>query len=156
MGQESAVPNEGDSIKLRYPFPDRPFLNLYPRQQGVTLSDPSNITREIVFDPATKQYIIREKLGDRLYRPPQYLTIDEFSRYQDTLLRRNFWRELSDRQLHESRQDRFIPTIYIQSEAFERIFGGNTIDIIPRGSADVSIMGQRNRNDNPMFNERQR
>src|SRR5690606_20657314 len=32
----------------------------------------------------------------------------------------------------------------------------NTIDIIPRGSADISIMAQHNKNANPMFNERQR
>src|SRR5690606_15882117 len=42
------------------------------------------------------------------------------------------------------------------SETFEKLFGGNTINIIPRGSADVTLMGQLNRNENPLFNERQR
>lgn len=155
-GQEVVANSERDSIKLRYPVRDRPFSNLYPRQQGIGLGDPANISREIVFDPETQQYIIRERLGERLYRPPHYLTIGEFGRYQDSLLKRDYWRTLSDRQMQAARSDRFIPTIYIQSEAFERLFGGNTIDIIPRGSADISIMGQHHRNDNPMFNERQR
>lgn len=145
-----------DSIKLRYPLNDLPFLNLYQKKQVFDLGTPSNIEREVVFDPVTRQYIIREKLGSRLYRPPQYLTIDEYRAYEGNLLKRNYWRELSDQQLTHYRQDRLIPTIYVQSEAFEKIFGGNTIDLIPRGSADISIMAQRNKNANPMFNERQR
>lgn len=145
-----------DSVKLRYPVNDLPFLNLYQKKQAFDLGIPSNIEREVVFDPITRQYIIREKLGNRLYRPPQYLTIDEYREYEGDLLKRNYWRTLSDKQLTDYRQDRLIPTIYVQSEAFEKIFGGNTIDIIPRGSADISIMAQRNKNANPMFNERQR
>ncbi len=145
-----------DSIKLRYPVTDLPFLNLYQKKQAFDLGIPSNIEREVVFDPVSRQYIIREKLGNRLYRPTQYLTIDEYREYENNLLKRNYWRTLSDQQLTDYRQDRLLPTIYIQSEAFEKIFGGNTIDIIPRGSADISIMAQRNKNANPMFNERQR
>ncbi|MGV3763591.1 MAG: cell surface protein SprA [Parapedobacter sp.] len=145
-----------DSTKLRYPINDLPFLNLYQKKQPLDLGVPSNIEREVIFDPVTRQYIIREKLGNRLYRPSQYLTIDEYREYERNLLKRNYWRELSDQQLADYRQDRLIPTIYVQSEAFEKIFGGNTIDIIPRGSADISIMAQRNKNANPMFNERQR
>ncbi|WP_257666095.1 T9SS outer membrane translocon Sov/SprA [Parapedobacter tibetensis] len=155
-GQTAIDSLKRDSIKLRYPLKDLPFLNLYPKRGAFDLSMPSNINREIIFDPLTRQYIIREKLGSRLYRPPQYLTIDEFQEYENSLLKSNYWRELSDRQLTNARQDRLIPTIYVQSEAFEKIFGGNTIDIIPRGSADISIMAQRNTNANPMFNERQR
>lgn len=154
-GQDS-TPIPSDTLKLKYPFDDRPFVDLFPRQFPFQLPTPENVSREIVFDPVTKQYIIREKLGQRLYRPPLYLTIDEFQEYQNRILKKDYWRELSDREMIAARQDRFIPTIYIDSKAFEKIFGGNTIDIIPRGSADVTIMGQHNRNDNPMFNERQR
>src|SRR5690606_24958280 len=145
-----------DSVKLKYPFNDEPFLNLYPKRGRFQLGNPSNITREVTFDPITKQYIIREKLGNRLYRPPQYLSIEEYQAYEQQQLERNYWRQLADQQLTTARQERLIPTIYVQSEAFERIFGGNTIDIIPRGSADISIMAQHNKNANPMFNERQR
>ncbi|WP_353130615.1 cell surface protein SprA, partial [Parapedobacter pyrenivorans] len=152
-----AVDSTGrDSLKLKYPLKDLPFLNLYQKKNALDIGLPSNISREVIFDPLTRQYIVREKLGSRLYRPPQYLTIDEYQEYEGNLLKRNYWRELSDQQLTDYRQDRLIPTIYVQSEAFEKIFGGNTIDIIPRGSADISIMAQHNKNANPMFNERQR
>src|SRR5690606_8606374 len=51
---------------------------------------------------------------------------------------------------------RLFPLIEINSPTFEKIFGGNTIDIIPRGSADITLMGQYNTNANPLFDERQR
>lgn len=145
-----------DSVKLRYPLKDVPFLQLSPRPSILSLNNPSNIKRVVEFDPVTKQYIIKESLGNHMYRPPQYLTFDEFQAYENKHLLRQNWQRLSGNKLAESRMDRLIPTIYVQSEAFERIFGGNTIDIIPRGSADITFRGQRDKNDNPMFNERQR
>lgn len=142
---------------LPYPVHDFPFLNLYPwRESRFTMGDPSNIQREIVFDPITRQYIIREKLGKTFYRPPQYLSFEEYQRYENRLLKRRGWQDFSDQTLNQYRTDRIIPTIYVESEAFERIFGSNRIDIIPRGTADITLRGQRNQNENPMYNERQR
>src|SRR5690606_33260734 len=154
--QTPADAPQRDSVKLNYPLKDLPFLNLYQKKSPLDLNTPANINREVIFDPLSRQYIIREKLGSRLYRPPQYLTIDEYQKYETQLLKRNYWRALSDQQLTSYRQDRLIPTIYVQSEAFEKSFGENTIDIVPRGSADISMMAQHNKNANPMFNERQR
>lgn len=146
-----------DSVKLTYPLRDYPFLNLNSgKRTGLGLENPSNIKREIIYDPATKQYIIRENLGNTLFRPPQYLSFEEYQRYENRLMMRENWEKLMDRPIRQFRNDRIIPTIYVESEAFERIFGGNTIDIIPRGSADITFRGQKNKNANPMFNERQR
>src|SRR5690606_29415526 len=43
-----------------------------------------------------------------------------------------------------------------RSETFKRTFGGSEISIVPRGSADITLMGQHNKDQNPLFNERQR
>jgi len=53
-------------------------------------------------------------------------------------------------------QNGLIPSITVNSRAFERIFGGSTIDIRPQGSADLTLSGRINKNENPLFNERQR
>src|SRR5690606_35607947 len=152
-----SIGTDSSTLVLKYPVRDFPFLNLYPwRTSRVSLGQPSNIRREIVFDPATRQYVIREKLGATLYRPPQYLSFDEYQRYENELLLRRGWEGFSNQTLNQYRTDRIIPTIYVESEAFERIFGSNRIDIIPRGTADITLRGQRHENANPMFNERQR
>ncbi|WP_423147419.1 cell surface protein SprA [Rubrolithibacter danxiaensis] len=143
-----------DTISLRYPFGDTRQLELNPRS-GFYLPNPSNIKRTVEFDPVTKQYIIREKIGDRLYRVPQYLSIEEYQRYEDNLIKLNNWKKLSETPVAE-RQPGFIPQVKVNNRAFERIFGGSTIDIRPQGSAELTLSGRLNRNENPLFNERQR
>lgn len=154
--QEAQDSLSRDSVRLKYPQRDWPFLQLNRNLGALGLKQPSNIKREIEFDPITRQYIIKEKIGNSLYRPPQYLTFDEFQDYENRQIKRDFWDRNNSNLISKSRTDRFIPTIYIQSEAFERIFGGNNIDIIPRGSIDVTFKGQKDMNENPLFNERQR
>ena len=44
----------------------------------------------------------------------------------------------------------------MRSKTFERIFGSPTIDIRPQGSAEAVLSGQINKNENPLFNTRQR
>uniref|UniRef100_F4CCF8 Gliding motility protein SprA N-terminal domain-containing protein n=1 Tax=Sphingobacterium sp. (strain 21) TaxID=743722 RepID=F4CCF8_SPHS2 len=148
--------NVSDSTGVLYPIKDEPFLNLYQRDNGIHLRKPGTIKREIDFDPIGRQYIIRDNIGSSMYRPPQYLSIDEYQQYENQSLKERTWRELSDDFSRRARKDGWIPSIQVNSPTFEKIFGGNTINIIPRGSVDATIMGQYNKNDNPMFNERQR
>jgi cell surface protein SprA len=145
-----------DSTKILYPIKDKPFLDLYHRENGVHLRKPGSIKREVDFDPISRQYIIRENIGNTMYRPPQYLSIDEYQQYENRSLKDRTWRELSDEFSQKKRKEGLFPSIEVNSPTFEKIFGGNTINIIPRGSVDATIMGQYNKNDNPMFNERQR
>jgi cell surface protein SprA len=149
------TPASKDTVKLVYPFKDSKTLQFKP-QTGVILPNPSNIQRSVEFDPVSKRYIIREKIGDRLYRAPQYLSIEEYQKYENELIKRNYWRELADLPLSEAREPGFIPPVMINSKSFEKLFGGNSIEIRPQGSADLTFSGRLSRNENPMFNERQR
>ncbi|RZJ15388.1 MAG: hypothetical protein EOO91_20530, partial [Pedobacter sp.] len=63
--KNSFNPKEKSNLGLRN-FAN-PFLTL-----------PSNITREVTYDALNKRYIIVEKVGDKLYSVPQYLTIDQY------------------------------------------------------------------------------
>jgi len=146
-----------DSLKIPYRFRDDPFLRLPKSHDPLVLSRPDNIKREIVYDTDSRQYIVREKMGERmLYRPPVHMTLDEYKDYAFKRLQKSHWEELAANSLREERQRRLIPVIEITSPTFRKLFGGNTIDINPRGSADVTLRAQRNTNDNPMFNEIQR
>jgi hypothetical protein len=73
------VPAKKDTSKLVYPFKDSKGID-FKKQSGIVLPKPSNIQRSVEFDPISKRYIIREKIGDRLYREPQYLSIEEYQR----------------------------------------------------------------------------
>ncbi|WP_285009538.1 cell surface protein SprA [Pedobacter faecalis] len=117
---------------------------------------PGNITRQVEYDAANKRYVIRQLIGGRAFGLPQYLSITEYQRLLESEIKRENWKRLSDREVAEVRRTGVIPSLKVNSEAFERIFGGNTIDIQPRGEAELTFLGRINRNENPLFNERQR
>lgn len=144
-----------DSLQLIYPFRDFKSLTL-KRQAGISLPNPANIRRQVEFDPISRQYIIKDQVGNQFYRSPQYLSIQEYQRLENLQIKKNYWRELSDISIAEARQPGFIPPVQINSKSFERLFGGSTIQIRPQGSAELTFAGRINRNENPLFNERQR
>lgn len=146
-----------DTLKLIYPLKDNPFLNLNENTgRGIGLGLPSVIGRRVEFDPIGKGYLLRDSIGSFDYRAPRYLGLEEYQRYESNTLKRRTWRELSAAYSEQKRREGLIPSIEVNSPTFEKIFGGNKIDIIPRGSVDATIMGQYNKNENPLFNERQR
>jgi cell surface protein SprA len=147
--------SSSDSLKIKYPFSDSRILELKPKP-GFYLPNPSNIQRSVDFDPVTKRYIIQDKIGDKPFRAPQYLSIDEYQKYESEQVKRNNWKRLSDEPIEKSHQPGFIPSVNINNKSFERIFGSSVIAIRPQGSADLTLAGRINKNENPLFNERQR
>ncbi|MEY3678133.1 MAG: hypothetical protein RI924_274, partial [Bacteroidota bacterium] len=123
---------------------------------GMSLPNPANIRRSIEFNPQSRQYVLQEKVGDRLYRPSSYFTIQDYQRFENKQITQKYWREFADRPIVEARQPGFIPAVKVNSKSFERVFGGSTIEIRPQGSAELNLAGRINRNENPLFNERQR
>jgi cell surface protein SprA len=142
---------------LPFPFRDRltdPYSNPYDHSPlyGGT---PSNINSSIEYNPDTREYDINERLGNSFYRNPSYMTFEEFKEDQFRRSTSKYWKERADGEDNLSRKP-LIPKIYVGGEAFDRIFGGNTIDIRPQGSAELTFGLKVNRNDNPQIPEKQR
>jgi cell surface protein SprA len=125
-------------------------------REGRFLDDPPGLTRSIEYDPLTNRYILYEKLGNLFYSAPQYLTFDQYLKLQQRGVQRQYFQQLADNYAYESQQPGFIPQIKVRSKTFEQIFGSSVIDIRPQGSAEVILAGQVNKNENPLFNTRQR
>ncbi|MBB2149843.1 T9SS outer membrane translocon Sov/SprA [Pedobacter gandavensis] len=117
---------------------------------------PDNVKREVEYDAKHKRYIIRQMIGNQLFSAPQYLTIEEYQRLVNSEMKRDNWRMYSNEEINEVRKNGVIPSLKVNSKAFERIFGGTSIDIQPRGEAELTFLGRINKNENPLFNERQR
>lgn len=144
-----------DSLKLIYPLVDSKILSLR-KPSGVSLPNPANLKRTVEFDALNRKYVIQDRIGNQSYRSPQYLSIPEYQRLESQQIKKSYWRELSNAPLEEARQPGFIPAVKINSKSFDRLFGGSTIEIRPQGSAELTFAGRINRNENPLFNERQR
>jgi len=117
---------------------------------------PDNVKREVEYDAVNKRYIIRDKIGGRYFNPPQYLTIEEYQRLINSEIKRENWRTISNAEVEEVRETGVIPSLTVDNKSFARIFGGSVINIQPRGEAELTFLGRINKNENPLFNERQR
>ncbi len=143
---------EPDSTKLIYPIPvdhGNPLENLY-NQSPFYLSNPSNLTQEIIYDPITRQYTFKKRIGDFYYDTPTTMTQTEYLQYQHEKGILDYWRERR-KQNGRSTTDgnSIIPPIYIGGEAFDMIFGSNTVDIRPQGSVDLTFGLKHNFRDDP-------
>jgi cell surface protein SprA len=155
FGQQQPTGVKKDSAAVKTPL-NNPGTKNFRLREGIFEPDPVNLVRTVEYDPVTNMYILYERVGNLLYRPPQYLTFDQYLRLRERGNVRDYFRQLSDNYAYQSQQPGFIPPIKIRSQTFEQIFGGSTIDIRPQGSAEAILAGQVNKNQNPLFNTRQR
>jgi len=148
-----------DTSKVDLVFPFNDFSgNPYTDQQNSSplfLSPPSNIEREIVYNPETNTYEFINKIGDFIYRTPTEMDFNEFQEYELERDVADYWNERTQT-AGTAEGERLIPKIYIGGEAFDRIFGSNTIDIRPQGSAEVSFGILSTKRDDPALDVRQR
>ena len=146
-----------DTSKLPYPFHDRltdKYSNDYDHSP-LYGTDPSNINGSVEYNPDTREYDINEHMGDGFYRNPSYMTFEEFKEDQFKRSTSKYWKDRSDGEDAITRKP-LIPKIYVGGEAFDKIFGGNTIDIRPQGSATLDFAYKIQRTDNPQIPEKQR
>lgn len=145
---------------LLYPFDDN--VNPYESGSGFNLEDPSNIESIVEYDPETGNYYIYQRIGDQIdYRNPTVMSFEEYMNYNMEKSLQDYWREKEAAEsMAQAGEDGtgggFAPQLKIDSEVFDRIFGGNTIDIRPQGTAELIFGINVNKNENPQIPERQR
>ncbi len=147
----------GDTSRvLPFPPPEQDDYLLYVPQDtgGFYLRPPSNMKTEIEYDPESNQYYFRNKIGKLDYRNPTYMDFDEYQHFDMDRSIKNYWRERSATSSTLGKEG-IIPSIYIGGEAFDHIFGSNTIDIRPQGSAELTFGVLANKRDDPTLNVRQ-
>ena len=100
------------------------------------LNKPSNYKSTVTYNPDKNEYILYEKIGALDYRPPVHMNPDEFRKYEYARAMREYWdSRISGTQA--GYKSNLIPQIEIGGAAFDKIFGSNTINIIPQGSAEL-------------------
>ncbi|MCB8995377.1 MAG: cell surface protein SprA [Bacteroidales bacterium] len=152
--QENPPP---DSSDLRYPFTQK---NTYPYSNSragspLYLNDPSNVKRAVEYDPVTNTYSFTEKIGNFNARTPRVMSAEDYRNYQFRQSKQDYWRSKSQSD-NLSSQSSFIPQISVGGEAFDRVFGSNTINITPSGSAELIFGFNLSKVDNPTLTEKLR
>ncbi len=138
-------------VKLPYNFTDEstgdPLNN--PNGGSFKLKNPSNIHTTVDYDPVTGEYIMNQTMGGLDYRPPTYMDSDE---YQDYLFKKqvkSYWSARAHAEAKNAAKNAIIPKLHVGGEIFDRIFGGNTVDIRPNGSAELIFAYNGTKTQNP-------
>jgi cell surface protein SprA len=154
LNPDSPIVNKED---LPYKFNDNNGSQpIYDDKSGLYLENPSNIKTETNYNPQTGNYDVTQKMGDLNYRPETYV---EFQDYQDQLFKqavKDHWKsKIKAEDLNNQNKKGLVPKLTVNSEIFDRIFGGNTVDIKPTGTAELIFALNRNKTLNPAIPQRQ-
>ncbi|NER09503.1 protein involved in gliding motility SprA [Muriicola jejuensis] len=135
-------------------------------QTGVALGkikmpNPKSIVSKYTYDPQLDRYIYTETIGDYDISYPVILTP---AQYLELVRRENMKGYFKDKidafsgkkEGSEEARRNLLPNFYVNSNFFESVFGGNTIEVIPQGSVamDLGVIWQKN--DNPALSPRNR
>ena len=128
-----------------------------PSTNPFDLNDPASIDQNVEYDPETNSYIVTEKIGDGFFRPPTYLSFEEYLDYQAKQSQQRYFDILQGKEFGEETNGLRDPisAIDVENTLLDRLFGGTEVDIRPQGNIDMTFGFQRNTIANPTLPLRQ-
>jgi len=145
-----------NSDTTRYPLSDRygdPYT--YPNRNPFYLQDTSFIKKNIIYDPATKQYYVEEKIGSQYYRTPVSFSMQDFIDMQGKQDEEDYFRKRANL-LSTLNRRTYKPKFRFLNNWVNRITGNGKIEIRPTGYVDILAGYQGQNSKNPTLPERAR
>jgi len=129
--------------------------------RNLNMPNPNSIVSKYTYDPITDRYIYTESVGKFNINYPIILSPKEFQRLVELENLKNYYKQKIDaydgkKNGADELQKNLIPDLYVDSDFFETIFGGNTIEVIPQGSVEMDMGILFTKQDNPSFSPRRR
>ncbi len=115
-----------------------------------------NIKSHVNYDILNNNYIIQYKIGELKLGRPTNLSFKEYQEYKMKKSIADYWNDRSKERAGNQTSALGLPKLFIPGKAFDKIFGGNAVDIRPQGSAELIFGLKINRLDNPALPEEQR
>ena len=137
-----------DTIPLTDRYQNSVFDNNY---NPFDLEDPSSIVKTVEYDPESGQYIIYEKIGEENYRPPTYMTFDEYMEYTEKEQQESYFGKLSGVSTGRAGVEATDPIkkLDLEDSLIDRLFGGTGVTIKPQGNINLTFGVDRQKVDNP-------
>lgn len=140
---------------LLFPIPESQNPYDVVPSGGLYLKNPSNIKEDVIYDPSSNEYVLTRKIGNINYTNPTSFTFGDYMKYDTRKALDSYWRERAGSSNAPTRLG-IIPQIRVGGELFDRVFGGNTIDVRPQGSTELIFGVISNRRDDPFISQRLR
>ena len=116
------------------------------------LKIPSSVVSKYIYDQELNLYVYQSKIGEIDYKLPITLTPEEYRDLFKSNFIKNYFNEqvsiLQDPNRDDEKRN-LLPNLYINSNFFESLFGGNEIELNPQGSIGIDIGARYLKRDNP-------
>lgn len=148
----------GDSLDstMVYPLPgEENFYSGDSPSNPMYLGDPDSLQTQVEYDPETGLYKVAPRIGNLEYRTPSYFDLGDYRKIDLDKSLKEYWRERSAA-AGTGNSNGIIPSIYIGGKAFDKVFGGHSIDLRPSGNVTLKFGLRGDRTDNPDTPERLR
>ncbi|WP_196885554.1 cell surface protein SprA [Aureivirga sp. CE67] len=148
--QETEGEKQKDSLKYTF-----------KNEQNGSLFLNNGATKEVVYDPDLKQYVILEKIGDYYITHPIHMTEEQYREYRLKKDMLEYYKTKISalnpkKEGSKEAQKDLLPTYYVNSKFFESIFGGNTVEVNPQATIFIKMGILQQRVENPQLSERNR
>ncbi len=155
--KDLSVPGILDTIpedSLIFPFEDYTNNPLSAKKTSpLFLKNPSSINSFVKYDPKTGKFVFYDKIGNFNYRNPYYMSFDDFMQYSNNQEIHKYWMErsaLENIKGENSLVDRLVnKNLIVPIQGFDKVFGSNTINIKPQGTAELIFGLKINNIENP-------
>lgn len=147
--------SSGPDSTLRFPLKESKNPYDVNPTGGLYLDNPSNLKQDVIYDPVNNEYTVTTKIGSIDYMNPASFSFDEYRKWDTRKALNNYWQERAGSTSTATRLG-VIPQLRVGGELFDRVFGGNTIDVRPQGSAELIFGVISNRRDDPAISQRLR
>ncbi|MCO6486356.1 MAG: cell surface protein SprA [Saprospiraceae bacterium] len=146
-------------VRDTIPSPNYGFWRNGQGQDPYMLKDPKFIEKTVEYDPSSGNYLLSERIGNEYYNSPTQLSFSEYLEKRGKELEQEYFGKLSGSSSAISdladRQDPFA-RFDLKSNLLDRLFGGNKIEITPKGQVSLFFGVNYNKTDNPILPVRQR
>ena len=104
---------------------------------GMFMNTPPNFNSSVVYDPLTNTYIVQNKIGTLNVGEPKIMSFFEYQKYAQNSSVNDYWHLRSKERSGNQTSFLGLPKLYIPGKSFDRVFGGNAVDIRHQGSAEL-------------------
>lgn len=155
VSDSATVEENKEPIDLPYPpsQPDSDPKSQFEPRSGIGLQ-PSNLRTDVEYDPETGEYKMTEKVGAFETSTPYNMSSEEYYEYASDKNKDDYWK-LRSKQSRRGEGGESDALLELGGEAFDKVFGGNTVNVVPQGSAELTFGVKYNKNNNPSLTRKQ-
>lgn len=126
-----------------------------PSSSPLYLQTPPGLSTEVEYDPVTKQYYLKNKVGNFEVGSPYVMSMEEYMKWDMENSVSNYWVEKSLSSTKGSSTGGLGGGLVIPNKAFSTIFGSNTIEIRPQGAFELIFGVNSSKREDPALDVRQ-